>query len=252
MQIAFQTDVGMVRKHNEDSGEVFTKGEHFLAVIADGMGGHKAGDIASQEALDCMKKAWDHFEENMENFKEWLSETIHGMNQHIFKVSKESADTNGMGTTIVAALGNQRTITIAHIGDSRCYFYTDGVLKRVTKDHTLVQEMVKSGLITEDEAEIHPRRNMIMKAVGTDESVDAEFNTLSWGNDDMILLCSDGLSDKVSFQKMEQVIQDDQMGLSEKADELIRLANEAGGEDNITAILVQNKSDTDTKGEAEV
>jgi PPM family protein phosphatase len=250
MQIAFQTDVGMVRKHNEDSGEVFTKGEHFLAVIADGMGGHKAGDIASQEALKCIKNAWELLGENIGSFQEWLKSTLQETNEHIFKFSKENPETNGMGTTIVAALGNRETITIAHIGDSRCYFYKDGVLRKVTEDHTLVQEMVKSGLITEDEAEIHPRRNMIMKAVGTDETVEAEFNVVSWANEDTILLCSDGLSDKVPFKSIESVMKDVDMSLASKAEELIKLAKEAGGEDNITAILVQNMSDAEVKGEA--
>ncbi|MBY6036143.1 Stp1/IreP family PP2C-type Ser/Thr phosphatase [Fictibacillus nanhaiensis] len=250
MQIAIQTDVGMVRKHNEDSGEVFTKGEHFLAVIADGMGGHKAGDIASQEALTCIKDAWNQFEENMESIREWIQNVLRDTNNHIFQFSQENPETRGMGTTVVAALGNSNEVTVAHIGDSRCYLYSNGELKRVTDDHSLVQELVKSGQITEDEAEIHPRRNMIMKAVGTDETVEAEFNQITWNNGDYLLLCSDGLSDKVSFKRIQEALLNPQESVAEKVETLITWAKDAGGEDNITAILIQNRSDTETKGEA--
>jgi protein phosphatase len=250
MQIAFQTDVGMVRKHNEDSGEVFTRGEHFLAVIADGMGGHKAGDIASQEALKCIKGAWEQFEENLGNIKDWVTTVLKDTNHHIFQFSQENPETRGMGTTIVAALGTNKEVTVVHIGDSRCYLYSQGILKRVTDDHSLVQELVKSGQITEDEAEIHPRRNMIMKAVGTDATVEPEFNVISWNTGDYILLCSDGLSDKVSFKRIEEALNNPDEAVSEKVEKLITWAKNAGGEDNITAILIQNSSDTETKGEA--
>jgi PPM family protein phosphatase len=250
MQIAFQTDVGMVRKHNEDSGEVFTKGEHFLAVIADGMGGHKAGDIASQEALKVIKAAWVQFEENMGNFKDWIQNVLRDTNKHIFEFSQVNPETRGMGTTIVAALGTDKEVTVAHIGDSRCYLYSNGDLKRVTDDHSLVQELVKSGQITEDEAEIHPRRNMIMKAVGTDETVEAELNVITWKTGDYLLLCSDGLSDKVSFKKIKEALDSSAETVAEKVEKLITWAKDAGGEDNITAILIQNSSDTEIKGEA--
>jgi PPM family protein phosphatase len=250
MQIAFQTDVGMVRKHNEDSGEVFTKGEHFLAVIADGMGGHKAGDIASQEALKVIKAAWVQFEENMGNFKDWIQNVLRDTNKHIFEFSQVNPETRGMGTTIVAALGTNKEVTVAHIGDSRCYLYSNGELKRVTDDHSLVQELVKSGQITEDEAEIHPRRNMIMKAVGTDETVEAELNVITWKTGDYLLLCSDGLSDKVSFKKIKEALDSSAETVAEKVGKLITWAKDAGGEDNITAILIQNSSDTEIKGEA--
>jgi PPM family protein phosphatase len=250
MQIAFQTDVGMVRKHNEDSGEVFTKGEHFLAVIADGMGGHKAGDIASQEALKVIKAAWVQFEENMGNFKDWIQNVLRDTNKHIFEFSQVNPETRGMGTTIVAALGTDKEVTVAHIGDSRCYLYSNGELKRVTDDHSLVQELVKSGQITEDEAEIHPRRNMIMKAVGTDETVEAELNVITWKTGDYLLLCSDGLSDKVSFKKIKEALDSSAETVAEKVEKLIAWAKDAGGEDNITAILIQNSSDTEIKGEA--
>jgi PPM family protein phosphatase len=250
MQIAFQTDVGMVRKHNEDSGEVFTKGEHFLAVIADGMGGHKAGDIASQEALKVIKEAWVHFEENVGNIKDWIQSVLNDTNKHIFQFSQVNPETRGMGTTIVAALGTKNEITVAHIGDSRCYLYSKGELKRVTDDHSLVQELVKSGQITEDEAEIHPRRNMIMKAVGTDETVEAELNVITWNSGDYLLLCSDGLSDKVSFKKIKEALDNSMETVADKVEKLIAWAKDAGGEDNITAILIQNSSDTEIKGEA--
>jgi PPM family protein phosphatase len=250
MQIAFQTDVGMVRKHNEDSGEVFTKGEHFLAVIADGMGGHKAGDIASQEALKVIKEAWVQFEENMGNIKDWIQSVLGDANKQIFQFSQENPETRGMGTTIVAALGTNKEVTVAHIGDSRCYLFSNGELKRVTDDHSLVQELVKSGQITEDEAEIHPRRNLIMKAVGTDETVEAELNVITWKTGDYLLLCSDGLSDKVSFKKIKEALDNSMETVADKVEKLITWAKDAGGEDNITAILIQNSSGTETKGEA--
>ncbi|MDM5198821.1 Stp1/IreP family PP2C-type Ser/Thr phosphatase [Fictibacillus enclensis] len=252
MQYAFKTDTGKVRQHNEDSGGVFTKGEHFLALIADGMGGHKAGDVASSKTIQLFEKAWNSIsEDEIETpvkAEEWLLKTVTSTNLELFQYANSNADCNGMGTTLVGTLCTPSYLTILHIGDSRVYYFSVNKLIQKTEDHTLVNELVRSGQLSETEAENHPRKNVILRALGTDDVIEVDIQTISWGEGDLVLLCSDGLSNKVSRDMMESIVSDDSLSLDQKADRLVNLANEAGGEDNITIGLVRYPPDEQQKG----
>ncbi|MFC0188945.1 Stp1/IreP family PP2C-type Ser/Thr phosphatase [Fictibacillus aquaticus] len=244
MKTAFQSDTGLVRHHNEDSGGVFTKSEHFLAIIADGMGGHNAGEVASQQAIKYFTEKWNSIPEevlaSVENRKEWLHNTITEVNKHVYTIASGNDAMKGMGTTIVAALGDAFVVVVGNIGDSRCYLLSGENFSKVTEDDTLVNELVKSGQITEDEAQIHPRKNVILKAVGTDYDVEPELSIIEWKSGDILMLCSDGLSDKVNKNKIEHILRNKDVPLGETALEFIKEANRNGGDDNITVALVMN------------
>jgi PPM family protein phosphatase len=242
VEIAFETDRGRVRTLNEDNGSIFyDKDEDLLfAVVADGMGGHQAGEVASEMAVSSLKKAWDEERWNLSDtdFEVWLRDHIKKANLEIFNYSKTHPECKGMGTTIVATICYKSTVVMSHVGDSRCYYMTDDSISLETVDHTLVNELVKSGQITEEEAEVHPRKNVIMRAVGTDSNIDVDTKTMKWGPGDYLLLCSDGLTDKINKTGIQQILRKD-LSLKEKAKELINLANDAGGEDNITLAIMQ-------------
>jgi PPM family protein phosphatase len=241
MESVFKTDIGKVRQHNEDSGGIFiSKRGDRLAIVADGMGGHNAGDVASEMTVNLFKESWENTEEmkSPEQAESWLRDKISDINQSVYLHAKNHKECEGMGTTVVAAICTDTFTTIANIGDSRCYILNESGFKQLTDDHTLVNELVKTGQITKEDAEHHPRKNLILKALGTEESIRADFLTIIHDEGDYLLLCSDGLSNKVSEQSMQKVLLNE-MSLSDKAGTLIEMANQNGGEDNITLIVIQ-------------
>ena len=241
MRTIFKTDRGKVRQHNEDSGGIFlnVEGVH-LAVVADGMGGHRAGDVASTMTIDLLKSSWveaSHIQ-TANQAEDWLREQITKVNEILFQHAEENSECQGMGTTIVAAICTEKFATIANIGDSRCYLYNESGFKQVTEDHSLVNELVRTGQITKEDAENHPRKNVLLRALGTEWKVEMDISTVIFEQGDILLLCSDGLSNKISEQEMFQIITNEKL-LEDKADSFIDLANHYGGEDNITLVLVQ-------------
>lgn len=254
MKAVFKTDRGKVRQHNEDNGGIFINPEGVrFAVVADGMGGHRAGDVASSMAIEHMRKSWDdsnsfHTPQEAES---WLREKIESVNELLFQHSEQFSECQGMGTTIVAAICTDKFATIANIGDSRCYVYNESGFKQITEDHSLVNELVRSGQISREDAEHHPRKNVLLRALGTEVHVDMDITTIVFEEGDMLLLCSDGLSNKVSEQEMIDIVTDER-SLEEKSDSLITLANGYGGEDNITLVLVHFDDETESGGETDV
>lgn len=247
----FRTDKGQVRSHNEDNGGVFVnKQGQLLAVIADGMGGHRAGDVASEIATSSLHKKWDHCEliESPGEAQEWLELKVKEVNEEVFQHAIEHEECKGMGTTIVVAICTAEFVTIAHIGDSRCYLTNEFGFKQVTDDHSLVNELVRSGQITRQDAEHHPRKNVLLKALGTERVITVDINTISWENNNKLLLCSDGLSNKLADEELEEFINKDKT-LEDIADEMIYLANDRGGEDNISLVLIDYVSPRE-EGEA--
>lgn len=238
MEAVFKTDRGKVRQHNEDDGGVFPHKDGTLMVVADGMGGHRAGDVASKMTLEFLQSSWSEIEDMSTPAvaEAWLKNTIQKVNKLLFDHADTHTECQGMGTTIVAALCTERFTTIANIGDSRCYIYNESGFKQITEDHSLVNELVRTGQISREDAEHHPRKNVLLRALGTEEQVEADISTIIFEEGDYLLLCSDGLSNKVSSQEMLDVIKLDAT-LEEKANELVRKANEAGGEDNISLVL---------------
>ncbi|KUP08622.1 protein phosphatase [Bacillus coahuilensis m2-6] len=240
MRTVYQTHVGQVRSHNEDHVGVFQnqKGVH-LAIVADGMGGHRAGDVASEMTVEFLAKEWQetiHFE-TPTDAENWLLETIKGANHRVYEHSLQNSECEGMGTTIVAAICTEQFISLAHVGDSRAYLQNDMGLNQLTNDHSLVSELVRSGEISEEEAEHHPRKNVLLRALGTDVSVEIDCRTIVVEEYDILLLCSDGLSNKLSNDDMSAILNSEE-SLESKSEQFIRLANAAGGEDNISVVLV--------------
>lgn len=252
MKAQFLTDRGLVRDHNEDSGGIYYNSSgQLLAVIADGMGGHRAGDVASHMAVSIIEKHWNENKEfsSPEQVEEWFLKTLQTINTAIYEEAQKNDEYTGMGTTIVATISTEEFVTVAHIGDSRCYLYNEDGFKQITEDHSLVSELVRSGQISREEAVHHPRKNIVLKALGTEENVIADVQSLGWNKGNKLLLCSDGLSDKVSMQELSDFITSTN-SLKETAQSLVDLANERGGEDNISLVLISYRS-TAKVGESE-
>lgn len=244
MQATYLTDRGQVREHNEDSGGFFyNQSNQLLAVIADGMGGHKAGDVASQTAVNVLKDKWKQSERIVTpgQAEEWLEEVLSEANKSIYKQANKQESYAGMGTTIVLALIIDDFATIGHIGDSRCYISNEDGFKQITSDHSLVSELVRSGEITSEDAKHHPRKNIVLKALGTKEDVKPDIQTIGIEDRDKLLLCSDGLTDKIDNAELSDFLQSE-IQMKETGEKLIDLANERGGEDNISLVLLQGQN----------
>ncbi|ENH98285.1 protein serine/threonine phosphatase [Gracilibacillus halophilus YIM-C55.5] len=242
MKYYIQSDKGKIRKVNEDAVDVFEKDGYLLAIVADGMGGHQAGDIASRLTVEGMGNKWINSDHpfSKESASEWLKEAITEVNLQIYQKSLDDINCQGMGTTVVAALCSEQFVIIGHVGDSRCYFLQDGEMKQVTADHSLVGELVRSGQLSEADAEVHPRKNVILKALGTEKDVEPDIIPMDWHNDDsQLLLCTDGLTNKLSDQEIQSLLTGETLSQS-LVEQLIERANTRGGEDNITVALISN------------
>lgn len=238
------TDQGLVRSHNEDAGGVFyNKHDQLLAVIADGMGGHQAGDVASRMATSLIETEWLDSEQldNPEAAESWLQTAVENINKKVYEHSLTKEECQGMGTTFVVAICTADFITVSNIGDSRCYMLSEDGFKQITVDHSLVNELVRSGQISKDDAEQHPRKNVLLKALGTEKAVVPEIISLGWEMGNRLLLCSDGLSNKVTDEELHRYILADE-DIEQIEIEMIRLANNRGGEDNISVIVVMYDS----------
>ena len=233
MKVYAATDIGRVRPINEDSFYAPQPGERFCAV-ADGMGGHNAGEVASAMAINVLA---EQMRASDRPAPEALRLAVERANAEIYRASKERVDCSGMGTTITALCMEGKTAHIAQVGDSRAYLVRNRAILQVTTDHTLVEEMVLSGLITPTEALNHPKRNYITRALGTAQSVEVDLLRLDTRPDDVLLLCSDGLSNAVSEREMLDILLSG-MRMRDKLSALIERALHHGGHDNITALLI--------------
>ncbi len=232
------TDIGKKRKVNQDF--VYTREKPVgnlsnVFIVADGMGGHKAGDYASKVTVETMV-------EEIENTTETnpvliFGKAIEAANEKIRKKASEDADLAGMGTTVVAAtcIGNE--LTVANVGDSRLYIVNKEI-KQITKDHSLVEEMVRMGGIGRDEARNHPDKNIITRAVGAGKTVEPDFFTVMLEEGDVVLMCSDGLTNMLEDEEIRMILSGAR-DIVEKAYMLVEAANENGGKDNISVILVE-------------
>jgi PPM family protein phosphatase len=260
MEIGRACNVGMVRKLNEDSILCFSYAGRFnsespvlgLFAVADGMGGHDAGEIASEWGLkkfagDTFSGLLEPIAENkkseeetgsLDAMQEMLASSVKAANKRLFEMTHENESLKGMGTTLCSALIIGENLYVAHVGDSRCYIISSRETLQVSKDHSQVQEMVDAGLITAQEARVHPKKNVITRVVGyyEDTDVDTYHKTLYEG--DNILLCSDGLWGVLPDLKITQTVLTAETS-QQACDELVNLANEAGGPDNISVIIVR-------------
>lgn len=226
---ADRTDPGVVRRINEDS--FFSRSPLF--VIADGMGGAQAGEVASATAIEV-------FQEGLPDAGGSAEERLAGMvseaNVRVHERSVSNRDLSGMGTTTTAAYVDENDIVLAHVGDSRAYLLRDGALQRLTDDHTLVDEFVRQGKLTPEEADVHPQRSIITRALGPEADVEVDHFSVRGRDGDVFLLCSDGLTSMVPEARVGEILKPAR-SLEEAAGSLVRAANEAGGRDNITVIL---------------
>ncbi len=223
------TDAGRKRRRNEDS---FVVDPPFF-VVADGMGGAQAGEVASRLAATAFK---DFREADELEGEERVAATVREANRRIYERAREDADASGMGTTVTAALLGEDTIAIGHVGDSRAYRIRGGKLEQLTDDHSLVAELVRTGRLTPEEADIHPQRSVITRALGTDPDVDVDTFAVAPEPGDVYLLCSDGLTTMVPGPEILRIVGENS-NLAKAGRALVKAANRSGGEDNITVVL---------------
>ncbi len=248
LQTASLTDAGRIRDHNEDCVE--SRPEIGLFVLADGMGGYNAGEVASGMATsliaDGMADAWipddvDRLsrEEAMALADRLIREQVARSNTAIYTTAQNNPECAGMGTTLVVCLFYDNFLAVAHIGDSRLYRLRGEVLEQVTRDHSLLQEQLDSGLITPEEAKLSQNRNLVTRALGIDPSVEPEVHVHETQADDLYLLCSDGLNDMVEDEDIRLTLATLKANPGLTVQQLVEAANDAGGRDNISAMIVR-------------
>lgn len=251
LEIAVQTDPGVVRSHNEDS--VAVREAEGLVVLADGMGGYNAGEVASGMATAVLcKELESRFAARSPSAPgaggvpyahEALVAEIARANGAIYQAARSQPQYSGMGTTLVTAVFHNNALTVAHLGDSRLYRLRDGELTSVTRDHSLMQEQIEAGLITKEQARQSQNKNLVTKALGVDPEVEPSVETVPVQVGDIYLLCSDGLNDMVEDEEIGMTVGMLAANLPLCATQLIQLANDNGGRDNVSVILVKVKGD---------
>ena len=239
MYVAGLTDVGIVRSQNEDA--IFFSNAPIgplpnLYIVADGMGGHNAGEIAS---LHAVTEFCSYFEIHRDFIiiEDFLAQSLKGTNESVYNKSRENSDFNGMGTTFTACCVDDNNLYFAHVGDSRIYAVKDDCIVQLTNDHSVVAAMVQEGLITKEEARVHPKSNIVTRAVGTDLEVEIDKGYYPIDGIKYFLLCSDGLSDLLCDEKIFEVV-NNETDIKSKVDSLISLALDAGGTDNISVVIL--------------
>jgi serine/threonine protein phosphatase PrpC len=244
LQIAYQSSTGKVRDKNEDAVGAFkNKSGLVLALITDGIGGNNAGEVASQMVVTHMGEAFEATTiSSLDKIETWFENQLTKENTAIIDESNTDSRLHGMGTTIVAALIDGKRSLIANIGDSRGYVYSNGQFTQITEDHSYVNELVKHGDITPDQAKTNPYKNIITKSLGINSDSAADFKPYTAQPGDQIMLCTDGLTNMVDDSDIEKILSMDDE-LQSKCDMLITTANENGGLDNITVLLAQYNSE---------
>lgn len=243
MESFYLTDTGIVRDHNEDSVIILSNDEgSVLMAVADGMGGHRAGEVASSIAISSLSKRFSEtfFKMNKASAVEWIKESVNEINSLIFKHTEENPDSKGMGTTLVLSIITNEYILFGNIGDSSGFVMKDSKIHKVTKDHTLVNLLLDAGELTLEEARNHPKKNILMNALGINDPIEIDIFDCNLDIEE-ILLCSDGLTTMISSEQIEKVLNGDGT-LEDKVIKLIKKANNRGGNDNISvAYLVKSK-----------
>ena len=243
MRVYAKTDIGKEREMNQDfyylSNEI--NGMR-LCVLADGMGGYNGGEIASMLATNSVK---DYIEErfkninpSIDNIKKLIKESMNYANEIVYKKSREDIELDQMGTTMEICLFYGNKVYIGHIGDSRIYRIRKNIIRKITTDHSYVESLVKDGKITREEAFYHPKKNMLMKALGCAENIEPDITVKGFIDEDIILMCSDGLTNMLKEDEIYEIVSNEE--IDNVCNRLIEKANELGGYDNISVILVKN------------
>lgn len=243
MKSYYITDTGKVRTHNEDSVMIVKNltGE-YLMLVADGMGGHKAGEVASSIVVNGFTNKFKLMETigTKEEAVSWIRENVNELNDAIFKYTDEFEESKGMGTTLVLSVVTKDYILFGNVGDSSGFVMKKGKLYKVTKDHTLVNLLVATGELTKEEALNHPRKNVLMRALGANNPIDIDIFDVDMESD-AILLCSDGLTNMLNVSQIEKVL-NSELTMEEKIVKLIRKSNLRGGTDNVSIAYLERES----------
>ena len=242
MKSFYLTDTGKVRDHNEDSLIILENNNHeYLLAVADGMGGHSAGEVASSIAIKHLSKMFNDNFLNLEKVQavNWLRDTVIEINELIFDYADKHPESKGMGTTLVVALVTKDYVLFGNIGDSSGFVMKNDKLHKVTYDHTLVNLLLKAGELTPEEAKDHPKKNVLMKALGANNPIDIDIFDCDM-DIDSILLCSDGLTTMLDNEQIEKVLLSE-LDIEDKVIKLIRKSNNRGGSDNISVAYLELK-----------
>lgn len=238
MEFYSVTDIGQKRSLNEDYyGEVIRE-DFSVFIVADGMGGHNAGEVASQKAVEEIEEYFNEIESLSSQVLVNIQKSIEKANSKIFEMASEDEELNNMGTTVVIAVIYEDDLFVGNVGDSRCYLLSSYGFQQISRDHSLINEMISLGSLSEEEADQLNQRNIITKSVGTNESVEANMIKVSLEEGDLILLCTDGLDSHLYDEEIEEILRENKP-IDYKVEKLIYLANELGGSDNITVTLVE-------------
>ena len=248
METFYLTDTGIVRDHNEDSVIIIKNSDDsILMAVADGMGGHRAGEVASSIAITYLGNRFmeTFFKMNKASAVEWIKTTVNEINGQIFKYTEENPESKGMGTTLVMAIITKDYILFGNIGDSSGFVMKDGKIHKVTHDHTLVNLLLDAGELTLEEAKNHPKKNILMNALGINDPIDIDVFDCNMDINE-ILLCSDGLTTMINEEQIEKVLLEN-ISIEETVLKLIKKANNRGGNDNISvAYLRKNNEESDS------
>ena len=239
MEISILTDVGQRRTNNQDYANQYkNKAGKSMVFLADGMGGHRAGNIASEMAVTDLGAAWVATEiSTINEVREWFAEYLEKENQQIHRIGQDE-EHKGMGTTLEAVAVIDDQVLFAHVGDSRIGLVRNGEYHQLTSDHSLVNALLKAGQITEEEAAHHPQRNIITQSIGQKDELQPDFGMVTVEAGDFIVINSDGLTNMISGDEIRDIVVSD-LSIEEKAKTLVRFANNAGGLDNITVVLIR-------------
>lgn len=244
MKSFYLTDAGKVRTHNEDSVTILkNNNQEYLLIVADGMGGHRAGEVASSLAVTHIGKRFTSISSvgSKLDAVNWMNDNVSEINKKILDYAEENPDSKGLGTTLVMALLTKEYLIFGNIGDSSGYVLKNQKLHKITKDHTLVNLLVQAGDLTEEEAKFHPKKNVLMKALGANEKVELDIFDVETDIEG-VFLCSDGLTNMLTNEQIEKVLIDSELVIEEKIIKLIRKCNARGGTDNISVAYLMVES----------
>lgn len=242
MKVFAKSDLGKARDLNEDSYYVASEEEELkLYIVADGMGGYNGGEVASKLAIQAAKQYlnsnFNEIPHDRVSIEELIRSSMEYANMVVFEKSKETPELEGMGTTLEICLVYGNKVYIGHVGDSRIYRIRKNIIRKLTIDHSYVEKLVREGTITREEAENHPKKNMLMKALGCTAYVEPDVTTKGFLKDDIILMSSDGLTNMIKDEEIYKIVTED---VNQAAEKLIARANDLGGYDNITVVIVYN------------
>lgn len=234
------SDIGLVRENNEDSWKSVKNHQFF--VLADGMGGHQAGEIASRETVEQLCRLFEEqldffYHRDLNQAEKIMKGMIQDVNAMIYRLGKENPKWRGMGTTLCCLYLHPKGLVYAHVGDSRIYRFRKGKLEQLTQDHSLLRELIELGQLSQQQAQDFLYKNIITKAIGTDPMIEPAIARASVEVEDILMMCTDGLSDLVSFEEMQEIMS--QYPEEEIAALLVKKAKQKGGHDNITVVLIR-------------